>query len=594
MNLWNNLFNKFISPLVDDAVSQKIDEQKVRESATPNLDKIFYSQLQPISISTSKDGKKADTRYLSGVTYQVLRDFSKYYPVLRSCINYRKRQITQLSWDVTATKVIYDEKKKKESDIKREEIRELLKFPTGDENVSFREFLNRILEDLFVLDAVAIYKRLTKGGKIYGYLPIDASTIDIITNQDGTLPQPPEVAFIQRVGKKEIAKLTLNELIYKMLNPRTDSPYGLSPIESLIITVTTALKLSNYNLAYLTAGNIPEGLVELPKEIASDPDQLKAWQTAWDAMFSGDSRYQRKIKFLPEGMKWHPTKKIEDMTFERFEKWLLQITTSVMEVAPQAIGFQFDRGKGATESEWEIGKERGLYPTTLFLKEIFDHIIQKDYGYTDFEFIWTNINPTNRKEEAAVFDTLFRDGAISIDEWRIGEGMDPIGCGHLIMTPTGPIFVKDLVEASEAGMKPGVLTTTNNGTQNGGGAVQNPVVPANKPSGGTPVNKPVEVPPKKETPTKEEKIDFSSSDITEELKKWKRATINDFKKGTGFREFKTDILDARTQSLIRKGISSAKCREDIDDLFDPFISQQNTILNAVMKLYDDISDIKND
>jgi len=295
MNLWNNLFNKFISPLVDDAVSQKIDEQKVRESATPNLDKIFYSQLQPISISTSKDGKKADTRYLSGVTYQVLRDFSKYYPVLRSCINYRKRQITQLSWDVTATKVIYDEKKKKESDIKREEIRELLKFPTGDENVSFREFLNRILEDLFVLDAVAIYKRLTKGGKIYGYLPIDASTIDIITNQDGTLPQPPEVAFIQRVGKKEIAKLTLNELIYKMLNPRTDSPYGLSPIESLIITVTTALKLSNYNLAYLTAGNIPEGLVELPKEIASDPDQLKAWQTAWDAMFSGDSRYQRKI-----------------------------------------------------------------------------------------------------------------------------------------------------------------------------------------------------------------------------------------------------------------------------------------------------------
>src|SRR5690606_13531779 len=118
---------------------------------------------------------------------------------------------------------------------------------------------------------------------------------------------------------------------------------------------------------------------------ASDPDQLTQWQNAWDAMFSGDPTFQRKIKFLPEGMNWNPIKKPGEMEFERFEKWLLLNTCSVMEVAPQAIGFQFERGKGATETEWEIGKERGLYPTANLLKEVFDEIIQEDMGMDHLE-----------------------------------------------------------------------------------------------------------------------------------------------------------------------------------------------------------------
>ena len=45
--------------------------------------------------------------------------------------------------------------------------------------------------------------------------------------------------------------MTNDELIYRIMNPRTYTPHGLSPVESLILTITTALKLATYNLSYL-------------------------------------------------------------------------------------------------------------------------------------------------------------------------------------------------------------------------------------------------------------------------------------------------------------------------------------------------------
>jgi len=297
-------------------------------------------------------------------------------------------------------------------------------------------------------------------------------------------------------------------------------------------------------------------------------------------MFSGDPRFQRKIKFLPEGMQWHPIRKPDDMKFDRFEKWLLLNTCSVMEVPPQSIGFQFDRGKGATEAEWEIGKERGLYPTANFLKEIFDRMVQEDLGQDELEFVWTNINPTNKKEEADVFAKLVGYGAVSVDEWRIGEGYEPIGMGHYITTPTGPVFVKDLIEMSEQGTP---ILPQSYLPKDGTGQ---PPVPKDKP--GTPKDK--TAPPKDNSVTSKIKK-IADKELFEELKRWKKATKNDFKKNREFRAFSSEVIDSRTKRIIGDGLMTIKKREDIDQLFDPFISHENNMLTSMLELYDNVKDI---
>ncbi|MCG3204066.1 MAG: hypothetical protein KCHDKBKB_00769 [Elusimicrobia bacterium] len=569
MGVWDNLLNRLVSPIIEDKVKARVSEQ-LSVSASQNILK-GLAMANSTPISGMGYGSKDSRLIPRGVPVQTLRDFAKFYPILRSCINYRKSQMTSLSWDISPVEVVkQDEKEKMKGGINA--VKDFLKYPMGDNNTSFREFIDRIMEDLYVLDTVAIYKRRNRGGGLFGYLPVDAATIELVLNDDGTTPLPPDPAYVQKINGMVHTDLSLDEMIYKMANPRTNSPYGLSLVETLIVTVTTALKLSSYNLSYLTEGNIPEGFVELPKDIASDPDQLKAWQEAWDSLFSGNPKFQRKIKFLPEGMKYTATKKQEEMQFERFEKWLLLNTCSVMAVPPQAIGFQFDRGKGATEAEWEIGKERGAIPTAAFFKEIFDKIIQQDLKHPELQLVWTNLNPTNKKEEADVFKALVGTGAVSVDEWRIAEGYDPIGLGQYIMTPVGPVMAKDFVEMSEKGTNPFIPK------------------PGTNPNGknGTPENTVPEQKKQPEQKTKVAGLNLDQPEVVEELKKWKRASINDLKNGRDYRDFTTDIVDMRTQSIIKAGLASAKDKESVDQLFDPFITHENKVIKAMVDLYEDI------
>jgi HK97 family phage portal protein len=599
MAIWDRLLKRVISPVVNESIKElsKPSDDDITKILVANT---ATSRLTPVSTGVPTIYKQ----FPSGVDFNTLRNFSYYYPPLRSCINYRKRQISQLDWDVAPRKVIKDKTKKKAADEKAEVIKTKLRYPAGDKSMTMRSFIHKVLEDLLVLDACAIYKRQRRGGGLYGYLPIDPTTIEMILNEDGTVPQPPKVAYQQKVKGEIVERLTTDQMIYGMMNPRTETPYGMSPVETLILTVTSALKLTSYNLAYLTEGNIPEGFVELPKDVANNPEQLKLWQEAWDAMFAGDVRFQRKVKFLPEGMQWHTIRKAEDMEFERFEKWLLLNTCSVMEVAPQAIGFQFERGKGATETEWEIGKERGLFPTALFLKEMFDIMIQEDFGETEFNFIWTNINPTNKKEEADVFGQLVRTGAVSVDEWRIAEGFDPIGLEQYIMTPVGPVLVKDFVKMSEEGANPFI--------PNYGGGQQGPA--RGEPAGALPGKKPqtesqdgkkpganTAVSPKEpitpgapKNPVKmvKQKLNLiNKEEVVKELKTWKKAASNDIKSDRGFRDFKTDVIDDRTQSILKEGLKTVKSKKDLDDLFNPFINQENRVISSMLDLYEDVSNI---
>jgi len=582
-NIWTKLLKSAFSPIINEGVNEKLKQFKEETIAT--------SLAKQVSTTSLPNEFRSESRnFAKGIGANTLRDFSIYYPILRACINYRKRQINQLTWDITPTKVIKDVKEKEAATKEAESIKKFFTNPTGDKTISFRTFCNKIIEDLMVLDAVSLYKRKTRGGETLGYLPIDASTIELVINQDGTTPNAPQTAYIQKISGKKVAELSVDELIYRVMNPRTNSPYGLSLVETLILVVTTALKLSSYNLSYLTEGNIPEGFIELPKDIASNQDQLNSWQVAWDAMISGDPKYQRKIKFLPEGMKWNPIRKPEDMQFDRFEKWLLQQTCSVMEVPPQSIGFDFERGKGATEAEWEIGKERGQYPLANLLKELFDHIVQEDMGKTDFEFTWTNINPTNRKEEADVFKALVGTGAVSVDEWRLGEGLEPLGCPPYVMTPVGPIFVHDLVNMSASGnaILPASYSLNNPVPTEG-------VTP--KPAASTKTKDESKVTTTTtDEKTKDEKIankldSFSRNEVVDELKRWKRAALNDMKQTKGFREFKTVVIDPRTQKIVKDALGNVKNRDELNDLFDPFIARENQIVTSVMELYDEIADI---
>jgi len=1320
-------FKNFVKNLRRPSLVNNNNKETIKQKLKSDLEKKKSSDILRFSPKQLPypDGEVRKPFPL-GVNYNTLRDFANFYPIARACIEYRKTQITQLDWEIVPVELNQEEL---ENDKNIENARKLKKFfkrPVGTKEFSYSKWLKEILEDLLVIDAVAIYKKKNRGGEITGYLPIDGATIELILEKDGTTPQPPAKAYVQKIGAKEICKLTTDELIYLMMTPRTYDAFGMSPIETLIITITTALKLQTFNLAYLcydeeteiltkngwkkfndltdrdivatrnlegkfewqkplkrvsfdyndslvrfksktvdllvtpnhrmlvdyrgsagkfadtgkniikradwfletpksnsqnyltpttskwkgkspkyfelpdyvvertgvfsgyafagrdkegkpirnkkkfvteekttfykkpsikipikdwvaflgiyiaegwtradnnqsrhdiyisqskkskkyqdiknlldrlpfdfkreevngtffcadvrlwqilkplgksyqkyipsdikdystellkilwewmvkgdghkqdnnitytttskrlandcqeilqkigsdsrmysvdqkpgniikkklikttrliykvierlakhrslscankekyvgkvysvkvpngivyirrngiplwcgnTDGNVPEGFIELPQEIASSRDQLKEWQDAWDAMLSGNPQFQRKLKFLPSGMKYQPVRTPDDMTFERFEKWLLQntcfdeqtevltedgweffkdldknekvatrskdgnfkwqkpthyqsylydgemvefkskmvdllvtpdhrmLTTynhgkerglsdykiekaidlvnkdghlvpltsnwegtyqkffvlpktnyvhglsngkkevvkvpevkipindwcaflgiwladgyargnkggslpgtvsktkngtrkstpyivgiaqkkkatsilieqlldklpfkwrkdkdcyiiqnislwnylfklgnvytkkvpkeilnlpteqlkiiwewyvlgdgykvktgkyqltkdretatsvnynllgnfqellqkinfsgsvykrpeksycirgkkgkiqqgytlskrsslhikvngrkksytgivydctvpngtlyvrrngrpiwtgncSVFGVQPNAIGFNFETNRSTSQTSYEVGKERGLFPTALWIKELMDVIVQDDFGHEELNFTWTNINPTNMAEEAEVVRSLVHGGLLAIDEWRIGENLKPIGAKDpFIMTPIGPIFVKDLAAQSDAGQMP-ILPYKPPGeaaqaSQSAGEAVATPNVPSAN--------------------TKQK---FDNSEVVRELRRWRKVLMNDVKNESEFRDFKTDIIDLRTRDLIRNGLKKATSKEDIENVFSPFISTQHGFIPPLIDLYENIN-----
>ncbi len=369
---------------------------------------------------------------------------------------------------------------------------------------------------------------------------------------DGSTPEPPDIAYQQFINGQKVSEFTTDEMLYVMLNPRSNTPYGLAPLETLILGVDAALRSQLYNLKLLTEGNAPEGFFSLPETWS--PQQLKEFETYFNGTIAGNPRFQQRIKFMPggKGVGYVPTKKPDEMRFLEYEKWLLMKCCAMFDVPPEEIGFTETVNKSTGEQQNQIAKNSGLEPMLQVLKENFDLIIQEDLGCPFLHLDWQSSDVKDEKKDAEISQILFPTGAISVDEWRVKNGLDPIGLEHYIQTPAGPILVKDFLEFGSLGVAP----------------IEETPEPA---------------PKEKPENNKEQKI--------EELLRWKKKAITTIKEGKKPKKFDTDKIDKIEVQLIEAQLYLAKSKEDVRKIFEKFLSsaRQEYIFEQSAKLKEDIS-----
>lgn len=531
----------FVAPISKQVTSdfkREIEANELEKQAKTNKKEPVVWDM-PYTYNMGTGGKKSKKPGAS-VTPSQLRQFAEYYPVARSCINYLTSSITKLEWDIGSTDPDADVSRY-QSQINN--VKELFKSPSGHKT-RLRELLSMIVEDVLVLDAVALYRRKTFGNDFLHLIPIDAGTIKLKVNDWGGIPEPPEIAYEQWVKGQKVAEMTTDDLIYEMLSPRTDNPYGRSALESLIVEVESALRGSLYNLKYLEEGNDPEGFGVLPEGWSLD--QVQEFQTYWDGLMTGNLSRRRRLKFVPSGFEYIPSKKPEDMAFERFELWLMDKTCSVFGVPPHEIGFTQRVYKESAETQERLGKNRGLYPIANFIKEIFDDVIQQDMGYTDLAWLWTNIDPVDEENESKVFETLVSTGAKSVDEYRREKGLNEIGLGHYIMTPRGPILVEDVINGTSPLLNPQLMM------------------------GG----------------------DEQEQEQKEELERWQKCCIRDIRDGReAFRKFETTKIDRDIYKEIKGLLGGAKEIWQVKKIFNPYFSKEAKLVGKVVGLRNEIDDI---
>lgn len=480
-----------------------------------------------------------DNRIHTTVPFAYLRRMATNYPIARACINRRIRQMTQLQWEITVIDEIEDEAGY-ENTIKA--VKDLLKTPMGYKT-RFRELINIMVDDTLTLDATCFEYQKTRGGDFIHLVPVDPATIVLRVTEQGGTPMPPEVAYAQYIGGKKIAEFTVDEMLYETYSARSYSPYGLAPLESLILQVESALRGTLYNLAYFKESNVPEGFITLPEEVASSKEEVEQWQQWFDLLMAGDVRFQRRLKILPGNATYTAAKKPEDMAFERFEMWLLQQTCAVFDVQPQDIGITYQVNKATGETQSDIGKERGLYPLANYVKEIFDGLIQEELDLPELQFIWVNMDPVDQKEEIEVAEKEIKIGALSVDEYRQEHGREPIGLGHAIFTGSGPMLVEDFLTKEVI-----------------------------------------------ETDEKNEQEEL----MEEDLKRWRKCVYNDLSKGKPIRtEFKSEYIDPETRKEISTSLKGVHSKVQAKYLFDQYLDDDIKTSMKLLKIASQMREVEN-
>lgn len=417
MGLLSNLRDKYLVAPVASKILQTLKPvDDVQKADTPNVFSV------PIGFNTSM--ANYNKRMVGGgVDFQLLRSISVNHETTRAAINTRKRQITQLGFDIVD---VDDDADPTTSASQRQVVKELVT-NLGGPGVRFRELLDKMIEDLLVLDALCFYKQRTRGGQLLRIIPIDGATIKLRVDDSGSVPLPPDIAFEQWIKGSMVAEMTTDDLSYELMNPRTDTPYGLSPIESLILSLDASMRAMLFNLSYLSDNSVPIGFLNVPE--GWNVNQIKEYTEYLHSMISGP-KAQAKVYPIPAGATYQPVAKPSDFAFKDFFEYLDRKVCMMFDLAPQELGINLQQYKENAEGQDKIQMRKGIKPLANFLSEIFTEIIQNEFGFTEFAFKFTGLDSRFTTDEVKIKVPL---GILGIDEVRNDMGLSKLGVDNFIL-----------------------------------------------------------------------------------------------------------------------------------------------------------------
>jgi len=407
----------------------------------------FFSPFQPILPFAPLTGNYArEWDYPVGINLdyqpkrfallQQLRLMSQSWGLLRSVIETRKDQLLTVPWEIQAIGGGDGGRPAKQ-------VKEFLRRP--DKKRRFTQWVRLLLEDLFVIDAPAVYVWRTEGGEgidgVHALEVVDGATILPLVDDAGRVPDWPSPAYQQIIKGLPSINLTEHELLYRPMRPRPELPlYGYSPVEQIYLEATEGIRRTLYQLNFWTEGTLPEMVITVPD--AWTPQQIAMFQANFDALMAGNVALKSRVRFVPGGMKPFDIKNANGEALKSdYDEWLARLVCYTFSVSPQPFVQQMNRA--TAEVSVEAAEEEGtLALQSWFKDEIMDPIVQEVLGADGLEFVWLpkpSVDPLQRAQVAQIY---VRNGVRSVNEVRQEIGLGRVEGADELMVYTGTGAVK--------------------------------------------------------------------------------------------------------------------------------------------------------
>ena len=352
-------------------------------------------------------------RSYENISFDTLRSFADAYDLLRLIIETRKDQIEGYQWE------IIPKEGKTASDADVDFVTEFFSYP--DKEHPWSTWLRMLLEDLFVIDAVSIYPRATKGGGLYALELMDGSTLKRVIDEFGRTPLPPDPAYQQVLKGLPAINYTREEILYAVRNPRTSRIYGYSPVEQVISTVNIALRRQLHQLQFYTEGNVPEAIAGVPD--TWNIQTLRDFQTYWDSVMEGNTAQRRHMKFVPFDASKIVFPK-EGALKDQYDEWLARIICFCFSISPSALIHQPNRATAETIQETAV--KEGIVPLLNWLKQLINGLITTQLKKPNLQFEWVMQQDLDPLVQAQVDQIYIACKVTTPNEVRERRGDDPL------------------------------------------------------------------------------------------------------------------------------------------------------------------------
>ncbi len=362
------------------------------------------------------------------VTYDTLRLMAHRNEWVRAIIKTRQNQVRGKKWTV---KVKDTDDPSGAAARAAKAMTKLLTRPqlhgSQPDGVHWQHFIGQYLEDLLVLDRACIEKERDGKGWIKALYPVDGTTIRPVLDERGGYHDD---AYVQVVDGIVEARFGMEDLIVSMDNPQTDvrlRGYGVSPLESLVVTVTADLHAAKFNASYFEKGAIPEGILNLGEDV--DPELVDAFRIYWLSEIQGKPHALPIIggSKAPEFMQWRDSNR--DMQFMEYQDWLLQKLCAVYQLPKQEVGSIEDVNRSTADQQDASGDRKGIQPLLDLIKNTLDLEVigELGQGLGDYlEFEWEQQGET-ADEINQKFAPMHQAGVATGAEWREAHGLTPDG-----------------------------------------------------------------------------------------------------------------------------------------------------------------------
>ena len=426
------------------------------------------------------------------VPFKTLRGAADQIDIVRRCIEVLKSKVTGIDWDITiaedaAEKIVAEiggdhvramaQAREKFSD----EIYRLRSFwenPDKANGLTFIDWLMVALEEILVIDALAIWPQKTVGGDLYGLQILDGATIKPLIDDRGMRPMAPQAAFQQILygfPRSEFSassddiqadgEFTSDELTYLVRNRKATSVYGSSPVERCLPVADLYLRRQQWLRAEYTDGVLPELMFKVDPDFGNDPILLRQLESSLNDDLAGQTEQRKRARVLPAG--FDPVQ--FDGYGEKFKEVLdTYLVTSIcghFGVMPSEIGFSGHGGLGQSghqKGEQESAQQIGVGPLVLWLSKMITNLSYSYLGMPrELEFKFMIAEGRDDQAEAQRADIELRGATRTINERRSELGLPLLdtpaadqpmlvaGAGVFLFTPDGIVNVTTAAGSAE-------------------------------------------------------------------------------------------------------------------------------------------------